>query len=310
VRRSLVAVLACVALSCRSAPATRADEGFVNVEGGRIWYHRVGTGTGTPVVLLHGGPGSSSYALKPLLALGNERPVIIYDQLGSGKSDRPTDTTLFTVERYVRELQALRDSLGLREVHIYGRSWGAMLAEAYMGTKPAGVKSVVFASPLVTTAQWEKDADSLKKALPDSFQQAIVRHEAAHTTDSPEYQAATEAYYKLYLTRQPRRNPADADSSRAGFGALVYNYMWGPSEFTSTGTLKHFDATGWLKTVTIPTLFVCGEFDEATPTSTREFSKLVPQAEFKVISNSGHSLENDNPDEIIAVLRDFFRRAE
>jgi proline iminopeptidase len=117
-RRSLVVALSALTVACTSTPARRADEGFITVEGGRIWYHRVGTGTGTPLVLLHGGPGSASYALKPLLALGNERPVIIYDQLGSGKSDRPTDTTLFTVERYVRELQALRDSLGLAEVHI------------------------------------------------------------------------------------------------------------------------------------------------------------------------------------------------
>ena len=160
------------AAACAAAP--RADEGFIAVPGGRVWYHRVGDGPGTPLLLLHGGPGSASYGLKPWFALGKDRPVIIYDQLGSGKSDRPADTTLYTVDRYVRELQAVRDSLGLGTVHLYGRSWGAMLAEAYMASNPEGVRSLILSSPLVTTAQWEKDADSLIRTLPDSFQRMIA----------------------------------------------------------------------------------------------------------------------------------------
>lgn len=298
-----VAVVSC-------SPAVKQDEGYVGVPGGRIWYHRVGNGPGTPLLLLHGGPGSSSYGLKPLLALSDQRPVILYDQLGSGKSDHPTDTTLFTVERYVAELQALRDSLGLREIHLFGQSWGGMLAEAYMGTKPAGVRSLILASPLVTTAQWERDADSLIKALPDSVQAMIAKHEADHTTDSPEYAAATRAYYALYVRRKPPRNKVDADSGSKGFGAPVYNYMWGPSEFSSTGTLKHFDATAWLRTVTVPTLFLAGEFDEASPSSTKRFSELVPGAEFVMIPGSGHATQNDNPDALLSAVRSFLARVE
>ncbi len=289
---------------------TRSDEGFIPVEGGRIWYHRVGSGTGTPLVLLHGGPGSSSYYLKPLLALANDRPVIIYDQLGSGKSDRPTDTTLFTVDRYVRELQTLRDSLGLSEIHLLGHSWGAMLEEAYMGTHPKGVRSLILSSPLVTTAQWQHDADSLLRALPDSTQAAIAKHEADHTTSSPEYVSATNAYYALYLSRTKSTPTADADSSRAGFGRQVYEYMWGPSEFSSTGTLKTFDATPWLRDVKVPTLFIAGEFDEATPSSTRSFSRLVPGAEFVIIPGSGHVTVKDNPDALRAAIRGFLAKVE
>jgi proline iminopeptidase len=294
--------------SCASP--RRATEGFTAVPGGRIWWARMGEGPGTPLIVIHGGPGSTSYGLKPWAALGDERPVIRYDQLGSGKSDHPTDTTLFTVDRAVLELQALRDSLGLGEVHLYGRSWGAMLVEAYMGTNPAGVRSVTLSSPLVTTVQWELDADSLLKTLPDSVQRVIARHEADHTTNSPEYHAAAAVYYKLYVTREPRRSRADADSASQSHGDLVYQYMWGPSEFTATGTLKHFDATEWLKAIRVPTLFVAGEFDEATPASTERFSKLVPGAEFKIIPNSGHSTENDNPEALLRTVREFLHRAE
>lgn len=297
------------ALAACSTPR-RATEGYIGVPGGRIWWARMGEGPGTPLIVIHGGPGSTSYGLKPWAALGDERPVIRYDQLGSGKSDHPSDTTLFTVDRAVLELQALRDSLRLGEVHLYGRSWGAMLVEAYMGTRPVGIRSVTLSSPLVTTVQWELDADSLLKTLPDSVQQVIARHEADHTTDSPGYRDAAAVYYKLYVTRQPRRSKADADSAGKTRGALVYQYMWGPSEFTATGTLKHFDAIAWLRALKVPTLFVAGEFDEATPASTERFSKLVPGAEFRVIPNSGHSTENDNPDALLRIVREFLRRVE
>jgi proline iminopeptidase len=305
-----LAPLCALVLGAQCTTHKRADEGFIAVEGGRIWYHRVGSGSGTPLVLLHGGPGSCSYYLKPLLTLSADRPVIIYDQLGCGKSDRPTDTTLFTVERYVRELQTLRDSLGLNEIHLLGHSWGAMLAEAYMATHPKGVRSLILSSPLVTTAQWEHDADSLLRALPDSMRDAIARHEADHTTSSPEYVSATNAYYDLYLSRTRSRPTADNDSTRAGFGRQVYEYMWGPSEFSSTGTLKTFDATPWLRAVRVPTLFIAGEFDEATPASTRNFSRLVPGADFVMIPGSGHITTRDNPDALRAAIRAFLARVE
>ncbi len=308
--RLWLATLCILALAVGCAPRAMPDEGFIQVDGGRIWYHRVGSGTATPVVVLHGGPGSCSYYVKPLLALATDRPVIIYDQLGCGKSDRVTDTTLFTVDRYVRELQTLRDSLGLREIHLLGHSWGAMLAQAYMGRNPTGVRSLILSSPVVTTTQWEIDADSLIKFLPDSTRAAIAKHEANRTTGSPQYVKATEEYYKLYLQRRPWTSKADEDSSTAAFSKLIYEYMWGPSEFTSTGTLKNFDATGWLRAIRVPTLFISGEFDEASPPSTKKFSQLVKGAEFVVIPASGHVTHNDNLPAVLAAVRSFHMRVE
>lgn len=88
-----------VADSCRGA-GLQPREGRVDVTGGRIWYRIVGSGTRTPLLLLHGGPGVPSYYLNPLAKLADERPVIFYDQLGAGRSDRPTQTELWIVERF------------------------------------------------------------------------------------------------------------------------------------------------------------------------------------------------------------------
>ena len=102
-------------------------EGHIEVEGGRVWYRVCGSGDETPLLLLHGGPGAPSYYLNPLEEISKDRPVIFYDQLGAGRSDRPVDASLWTVERFVRELGEVRRALGLDRVHVLGHSWGTML---------------------------------------------------------------------------------------------------------------------------------------------------------------------------------------
>src|SRR5437667_5380200 len=96
----MLGLFGCKPGGTRLSPA----EGFIDVPGGRVWYRVVGKGPRTPLVLLHGGPGAPSYYLKPLAALGDERPVVFYDQLGCGRSDRPKDSALWTIPRFVAEL--------------------------------------------------------------------------------------------------------------------------------------------------------------------------------------------------------------
>lgn len=110
--------------------------------------------------------------------------------------------------------------------------------------------------------------------------------------------------------RQLRASKADEDSSAAAFRKLVCEYMRGPSDFTSSGTLKHCDATPWLRAIKIPTLFIIREFVEATPSSTRRFSSLVPGGEFVMIPGSGHVTHNDNFEALLAAVRAFHTRVE
>jgi proline iminopeptidase len=160
-------------------------EGFVGVPGGKVWYIHIGESNNTPLLVLHGGPGSTHLALGSVLdALANERPVILYDQLGSGNSDRPTDSSLWQMERFIDELMCVREALQLEEVHLLGHSWGTMLVASYLlERKPLGVRSVIFSSPCLSADLWKKDADRLIEALPDELQRTIVLCEAHGTTD-------------------------------------------------------------------------------------------------------------------------------
>ena len=109
----------------------RVDEGHIPVPGGNVWFRSVGEG-GVPLLCLHGGPGAPSDYLKPLEQLADRRRVVFYDQLGCGNSDIPNDRSLWTVERFMDELDAVRDALGLDRLHLFGSSWGGMLALQYV----------------------------------------------------------------------------------------------------------------------------------------------------------------------------------
>lgn len=311
-RRSAYAVLAALVAAC-ATPAPESPlvegEGYLTLAQGRMWYRVVGSGPGTPIILLHGGPGAGGSYLTPMAALSDERPVIFYDQLGSGRSQAETDSTMWTEAAFVAQLEMLRDSLGIERFHLLGHSWGTMLGSQYYFAHPDRVASLILASPALNTADWIADGRTLVATLPDSVQQAIARHEAAGTFESEEYQAAVMAFYRLYLSRSDPWTP-HVDSAFAGMNPAIYGYMWGPSEFTATGTLMAFDVTDSLPLIRVPTLFTTGEYDEAMPATVQRHAALVPGAEFAVIPGAAHLTMNDHPDEMVRVVREFLRRAE
>ena len=291
-----------------TATALPAGEAMLAVPGGRIWYRKSGAGTGTPIILLHGGPGFSSYYLKSLEALGDERPVIRYDQLGGGKSDRITDTTLFTIDHFVRELDSLRATLGYGRIHLLGHSWGTILAYEYYKAHPERVAGIVFGSAVFDLPAYEKRARSLVATLTDSAQRAIKAAEAAGKFDAPAYQSAVNEFYAKYLFRHSVE--ADLHSTFKTFNEAIYNYMQGPSEFTITGTLKHYDVTAGLGAIKVPVLYTVGEFDEVGPELIKRFAAATPDARYEVIPGSAHITTWDNPAVMLRVVREFLRGAD
>jgi proline iminopeptidase len=281
---------------------------YLPVPGGRIWYLRTGAGGATPVILLHGGPGFPSHYLKPLEALGADRPVIRYDQLGSGRSGATTDTTLFTIERFVAELDSLRSALGLERIHVLGHSWGSILGFEYYRAHPERVASLVLASAALEIPAWLASTRRMVGTLSDSAQEAIRVREASAEYGAPDYLAAMEEFYALYVWRHPVQ--ADLDSTMAGFNQTLYGHMWGPSEFTATGTLKTYDATPLLGSVAVPTLYTVGEFDEADPETIRRHAAMTPGARFALIPGAAHVTTWDNPAATLAAVRDFLREVD
>ncbi len=285
------------------------EEGFVEVTGGRVWYRKYGSSDATPLLLLHGGPGASSHYLEPLRALADERPVILYDQLGSGRSERPDDLSLWTVERFMEELAQVREALGLERVHLLGHSWGSMLAADYLLGGAEGVESLILAGPALSIPRWLEDAAALRAKLPEDVQETLRVHEEAGTIGSEEYQEATGAYYRQYLLRVDPW-PPEMDSVLVTWGTQVYEHMWGPTKFYATGTLKEYDRTDRLSEISVPTLFTCGRYDEATPKATEWYQSLVPGSRLVVFEDASHLTMLEQPFVYAQVVRDFLRGVE
>lgn len=292
-----------VLLSCGER-SLKPGEGYVDVPGGKVWYRIVGSGTKTPLLVLHGGPGVPSYYLKPLAALADDRPVIFYDQLGCGHSPAPNDSALWTIDRFVEGLASVRKALGLRKIDLYGHSWGSILATEYMLTKPSGVESVIMAGPAISIPRWVHDADSLLTTLPDSVQQVIRENEEAGTTDSPAYQDAVMVYYQKYLARKQPWS-ADIDSSFAQINPALYQYACGPSEFSITGFLRGYDRTGQLNQIKVPVLFIAGQYDEVTPSTMKYYQDLIPGSKLVIVPDAGHLAMQDDPVDYVNDLRTF-----
>jgi len=201
------------------------NERYIPADGGQVYIRAFGAGAKTPILVLHGGPGFDHTLLLPVQELARGRRVIFYDQLGSGKSDRPDDLSLWNVGRFVRELGQVREALGLDRVILLGASWGTILAVDYMLTEPAGVEALILSSPCLSARMWKEDADRLRLKLGAETQALLLRHEAAGTTASEDYQSGVMKYIKRFACRLDPLPPVVLDAI-AGANMQVYTYMW------------------------------------------------------------------------------------
>lgn len=314
-RLGCLIVLVASLLGACAAPPPLPDDGFVDVPGGRVAFRVTGGPDGIPVLMIHGGPGSASCSYpETMKGVAASRPVVTYDQLGSGNSDRMTDLKRDAVlSRFVSEVTAIRRELALDELHLVGHSWGAAVALEYLLTgDAAGVRSVTFVGPLLSTSRWIQDANALVGMLPAETQQAVAAATASGRFDTPEFNAANEVFMAQFLSRRmpELRKSTDCAASPHAFNFELYEYMWGPSEFVSTGTLRDYDRIGRLSEITIPTMFLVGQYDEARPETMREFQALVPGSVVKVIPDAAHLVNVDQTGAFNQAIAEFLASVE
>lgn len=289
-----------------------ATEGYIPFHGYRTWYRIVGEDTDqhAPVLILHGGPGAPHDYLENLEALaGAGRRVIFYDQLGCGRSDQTHQPEMYTAGLFVEELGEVRRALGLDRCHILGQSWGGMLAMEYALTQPTGVLSLVIADSPASMRLWVAEANRLRADLPPEVQATLLKHEAAGTTDAPEYLDAMTVFYHRHVCRL---DPYPEFVQRAfdHISPEVYGTMNGPSEFHVIGTLKNWDITNRLSEITLPTLLISGRYDEATPLIVEQVHRGIRGSEWVLFENSSHMPHVEEAERFRAVVNDFLARVE
>lgn len=272
----------------------QVHEGYADFQGHQTWYRVTGdlASGRLPLVVAHGGPGCThDYvdSFKDLAAQG--WPVVHYDQLGNGRSThlRGIDPGFWTVALFLDELNNLLRHLGITEYVLLGQSWGGMLAAEHGVRQPAGLRGLIIANSPASMALWRAAAAELRAKLPPEVQATLERHEAAGSTDSPEYRAASDVFYARHVCRV---QPMPAEVART-FAAIdddptVYHAMNGPTEFHVIGSLKDWSVIDRLERIQVPTLLISGRHDEATPACVEPFDRLIPDVRWRIFEESSH----------------------
>ena len=286
-----------------------AEEGWVDFRGYRTWYRIVGdrTADAHPLLCLHGGPGSTHNYFAPLEALGAERPVVLYDQIGCGQSDRPSDVE-WTLDVFRKEVAAVREQLGLEHIHLLGTSWGGMLALEHALSRLGAITSLILSSTLASAEEWQAEAKRLRDALPADIVALYDGHEAAGTYDDPEYARAEEAFAARHFYRGEPRPEIERWKRERNPG--VYRAMWGPNEWTVTGALAGWDVRPRLGEIDVPTLVIRGRYDLCTEPIAQTLLDGIPNAREVVFEQSSHTPVLEETERYLAVVGDFIREAE
>ena len=292
----------------------RATEGKLPFRGHETWYRIVGDGEEPgklPLLLLHGGPGAPHDYLESLERIAETgRRAVFYDQVGCGNSSR-TDESMWNVETFVDEVSVVREALGLDRTHIFGSSWGGMLAMEYALTKPAGLASLTLSSSPASIPLWEQETGRLRRELPAEARRLLDEHEAAGTADSPEYEEAMMVFYKRHVIRvDPMPEGVARTFAALGENPDVYMYMQGPNEFVIVGTLKEWDIRDRLGEIDVPTLVTSGRHDECTPMQAEIVHRGIRGSEWVVFEDSSHMQFAEEPERYLDVLDGFLTRVE
>ncbi|MCP9880131.1 proline iminopeptidase-family hydrolase, partial [Cyanobium sp. A1C-AMD] len=266
-----------------------------------------------PVVILHGGPGvAHNYVDAYKLLARDGRAVIHYDQLGCGNSTLLPEkgADFWTPQLFIGELENLVDHLGIRGgFHVLGQSWGGMLGAEYAVLRPEGLTSLTIANSPASMTLWVAEANRLRADLPQDVQDTLTRHEVAGTTDHPDYQAATTAFYERHVCRVvPFPPEVTASFEQAARNPTVYTLMNGPNEFHVIGTLKTWSIIDRLPAIDTPTLIISGRYDEATPATVQPFKDGIKGAHWEIFEHSSHMPHVEEQDACMRVVGNFLNQ--
>jgi len=275
----------------------------------RTWYRVTGDlrSGRPPLVVVHGGPGSThDYLLRLALLAEQGWPVVHYDQIGNGGSSHLPDrgAEFWTVGLFLDELDNLLRRLAIAEDYVlFGQSWGGMLAARHAAARPEGLRGLVIANSPASYPLWLREMKVLRAALPPGVNDTLLRHEAAGTTDTDEYHEAMRPFYERHVCRL---NPWPRDYLASFYeiynDPTVYYAMNGPSEFHVIGTLRDWSVEDRCADIAVPTLLVSGRHDEATPATVAPFHDLIPDVRWEIFEESSHLPHLEEPDRFAEVM--------
>jgi proline iminopeptidase len=282
----------------------------------KVWTKRIGNNPKIKVLLLHGGPGathelySSFDGYLPLEGI----EYIYYDQLGSYYSDQPSDTSLWTIERFVDEVDQVRQALGLNKDNFYllGQSWGGMLAMEYALKHQDNLKGLIICNMMSNLDEYEKYAkEVLGPQMPKEVFEEVMKIEESGDFSNPNYEALLiEHHYQYHVLRMPLADwPEAVTRTFHHLNPEVYVYMQGHSEFgiTQGATLKGWDRSKDIALINVPTLVVGSGHDTMDPKHMEWMSTQIPNSRYLFCPDGSHMVQYDDQKVFFSGLIQFLK---
>jgi proline iminopeptidase len=301
-------ILCALAGSAQTTPAILAQQaGYVDANGVLIYY--VEFGRGSPLMVLHGGPGADhTYFLPWLLPLARTHRLVFIDERGSGQSERLQDASKYTIEAMADDVEAVRVALNLGKIDVLGHSCGGVLAEAYALKYQQHVNHLILNSTFASTREMNQVLAREKASIPpekldrlNQLEQAGLFGKGAiweHGRYSAEYETLAwgDGYFPYLYGARPDAN-YDPTQGNAPTNWELYREMWGShGEFIIDGNLKSVEWVDRLHTIHVPTLVMAGDHDECDPSLSREMHEKIAGSKIVILPNAGHMNFVDQPE--------------
>lgn len=286
-------------------------EGYIPFLEFKTYYRIVNpNGLNTPLLMLHGGPGSThnSFELLDELAYISDRPIIMYDQLGCGKSIIPNGhEELWNKDTWVNELINLREKLNLKSVHLLGHSWGGMLEIIYMCDHlPEGIKSITLSSTLASASLWKEETHKLLNYLNKEDREVLIQDEEGFDVDKTKLAEALDRYMEHFVFSKPNEFDPECLRRERPDSSESYICAWGKSEFSPCGTLKDYEYLDKLDKIKCPVLIMSGEQDESTPYQNLQmFDRIKSNKRYVLFQYSRHRTYYEEKEKYISTLKNF-----
>ena len=296
-----------VALCAAQTAVYPQQDGFVDAHGVLIYY--VSFGSGSPLVVVHGGPGADhTYFLPYLLPLARTHRLVFIDERGSGRSQRLQDTSQYTVENMADDVEAVRQALKLGKISLLGHSYGGVLAQAYALKYQQNLSHLILNSTFPSTKQMNEVLAREKAQMPADKLKRLNELEQAglfgkgeaweHGRYPAEYAALAwgPGYFPFLYGARP--DPTyDPMGQETGTSWELYRVMWGEhGEFVIDGNLRSVEYVDRLTTLKVPTLVIAGDHDECDPALSKEMHEKITGSTLVILPNSGHMNFVDQPD--------------
>ena len=280
----------------------------------RVWTKRVGNNPTIKVLLLHGGPGANHEVFEAFDSWfpGAGIEYYYYDQLGSSYSDQPKEPSLWEIDRFVDEVEQVRQALklGPDNFFLYGQSWGGLLGIEYALKHQDKLKGLVVSNMMSSIPAYNRYAkDVLMPAMDPAVLKEILALEAKKDYANPRYeQLLMEHFYTEHVLRMPLDQwPQPVVRGFAAINRDIYVPMQGPSEMGASGKLENWDRSADLKSIKVPTLVIGASHDTMDPRHMEWMATQFPKGRFLLCPNGGHMAEYDDQQTYMTGLITFLK---